>query len=87
MENKPETVFREDINENPAAKKTSSKKKRKKQSAGIAILRTVLVLLIIAVGVFGVLYIVAKASAHESLGAMLRHMQQELSLMWQRITK
>ena len=87
MENRPIEVNEEQKNNPTAQQQEPTKKKKKKQSAGMIILRIFITILIIAVGIFGIIFIVAKASGRESIIEMLRHMQNELSLMWQRIIK
>ena len=87
MENRPIDANEEQKGNLTPEQQIAPKKKKKKQSAGMVILRIFITLLIIAVGICGIIFIVAKASGQESIGAMLRHMQNELSLMWQRIIK
>ncbi len=50
------------------------------------LIRVVIILAIIALGIFLILFFVAKASRYDSIGSMLQHMFTELWLMWQRIT-
>lgn len=61
------------------------KKKKKQRGALGTILRIVIAVVILVVGVFIILFIVAKASHFDSIGTMLQHMFTELGLMWQRI--
>jgi len=49
------------------------------------IIKIVAAILIISVGTFLILYIVARAAKFESIGAMLQSMFIELELMWQRV--
>jgi len=71
--------------ENPVHKGKPAKKRKRKRHIGITLLRLVIALVVIAVGIYLILYIVAYAARYESIGAMLEHMNIELSLMWQRI--
>ena len=49
------------------------------------LIRVLLYLVIIAVGIFAVLLLIAKAALYDSIGSMLRHMWGELQLMGERI--
>jgi len=71
--------------ESPIQKGKPAKKRKRKRHIGITLLRLVIALIVIAVGIYLILYIVAYAARYESIGAMLEHMNIELSLMWQRI--
>jgi len=64
--------------------KTGRKKKRKRHPL-ISLLRIVIALIIIAVGIYLILFIVAYAAKYDSISAMLESMRVELDLMWQRI--
>ncbi len=57
------------------------RKKRDKKT----VLRVIIALVIITVGIFLILFLVAKAARFDSVGSMLEHMGTELSVMWQRI--
>lgn len=69
-----------------AAADGGKKKKKGKEAAGKTLIRILITLLIIAVGIFLVLLLVAKAGRFDSIGSMLQHMFTEMSVMWQRIT-
>ncbi|MDL2294723.1 hypothetical protein LJC60_08900 [Ruminococcaceae bacterium OttesenSCG-928-D13] len=69
-----------------AATDGGKKKQKGKEGAGKTLIRVLITLLIIAVGIFLVLFLVAKAGRFDSIGSMLQHMFTELSLMWQRIS-
>ena len=59
--------------------------KKVKASFWWTIIRTLIALIIIAVGVYLVLYLVARAAKYETISAMLQSMYIELQLMWQRV--
>ena len=59
--------------------------KKVKASFWWTIIRTVIALVIIAVGVYLILYLVARAAKYETISAMLQSMFIELELMWQRV--
>jgi len=61
------------------------KKKKKKRSLAITILRIVISLIIIAGGIYLILFLVARAAKYDTIAAMLNSMFIELELMWQRI--
>ena len=61
------------------------KKKKKKRRPIVTLLRIVLSLVLIAVGIFLILWLVARAAKYDSIPAMLQRMFVELELMWQRI--
>ena len=59
--------------------------KKVKASFWWTVIRTVIALVIIAVGVYLILYLVARAAKYETISAMLQSMFIELELMWQRV--
>ena len=59
--------------------------KRVRGSFWWTVIRTVLAIIIIAVGTYLILYLVARAAKYETISAMLQSMFIELELMWQRI--
>jgi len=61
------------------------KDKVKKQNIIMLIIKIVIAVIVIAVGTFLILYIVARAAKYESIGAMLQSMLIELEIMWQRV--
>jgi len=71
--------------DSPDTKDKPGRKKKKKRHPLISLLRIVIALIIIAVGIYGILYIVAYAAKYDSIAAMLESMRVELDLMWQRI--
>ena len=62
-------------------------KKSGKRKGGIlwGILRVVIILVIIAVGVYVILWAVARAGKYDSIRTMLDQMYVDLELMWSRI--
>jgi len=64
-------------------KKSLSKKF--KESFWWTLIRIVIALIIIAVGTYLILYLVARAAKYDTIAAMLSSMLVELELMWQRI--
>jgi len=62
-----------------------AKKKKKKRKPIITLLRIVISLILIAAGIYLILFLVAKAAKYDSIPAMLQRMFVELELMWQRI--
>ena len=50
-----------------------------------SIIRFLICIVIIAVGVFFILYIIARAAKYDSISSMLQNMLIELELMWQRV--
>ena len=50
-----------------------------------SILRLLICIVIIAIGVFVILYIIARAAKYDSISSMLQSMFIELELMWQRV--
>jgi len=62
-----------------------AKKKKKKRRPVSALLRIVISLIIIAAGIYLILFLVARAAKYDSIPAMLQRMIVELELMWQRI--
>lgn len=61
-------------------------KKIKKEKPRNTLLRILISLVVLALGVYLILFVVAKAGRFDSIGSMLQHMSVEVSLMWQRIT-
>lgn len=61
------------------------KKKKTREGAHWTLVRILVAILILALGIFLILFFVAKASHFDSIGSMLQHMFIELGLMWQRI--
>jgi len=59
--------------------------KKVKASFWWTVIRTLIALIIIAVGIYLILYLVARAAKYETISAMLQSMFIELELMWQRI--
>ena len=49
------------------------------------ILRIAFTLAVVIIGIFLILYFVAKAARFDSLVVMLKHMLAELTLIWERI--
>ena len=72
-------------NEEQPKENEEQSKKKAKPSVWWTILRIVIALVIIAAGVFLILYIIARAAKYETILAMLQSMYIELELMWQRI--
>jgi hypothetical protein len=69
-----------------APPKTAPPKKSKRKRHPIkSLLRILLALVLIAGGIYLILFIVAYASRYDSIASMLERMFDELSLMWQRI--
>lgn len=68
------------------APQAAEKKDKKREGVPKYLLRVIIALVILAVGIFLILFFVAKAARYDSIGAMLQHMGVELQLMWQRIT-
>jgi cobalamin biosynthesis Mg chelatase CobN len=66
-------------------KRGGKRGKKKKRTPLRSLLRLVVALVIIAVGIYGILLIVAIAAKYDSINAMLASMMVELELMWQRI--
>ncbi len=70
----------------PFGRKNGKQKNDKiAEEPGKLILRIVISILVIALGIFIILWCVAKAALYESIGDMLRHMWVEWNLMWARI--
>ncbi len=69
-----------------AAAEAQNAKGKKMPKAVKTLIRVAIILAVIALGIFLILFIVAKASRYDSIGSMLEHMFTELWLMWQRIT-
>jgi len=59
--------------------------KKKKGSLLWSIIRILISIVVIAVGVFIILYLVARYAKYDSISSMLQSMWIELGLMWQRI--
>ena len=72
------------INEK-ATNEEPKKKKKKKRSAVVTLIRIVVSLVIITVGIYLILFFVARAAKYDSIQAMVQSMLVELELMWQRI--
>lgn len=75
----------EPVQQDSPAPAPPKKKRRGKESGLKTFLRILITLAVIALGIFLILFVVAKAGRFDSIGSMLRHMGVELSLMWQRI--
>ena len=60
-------------------------KKKNKEPGHKTLLRVIISILIVAVGIYLILFLVARAAMYDSIGSMLQHMFVELSVMWQRI--
>lgn len=71
--------------DNTTRKSPKKKKKRGKEPLYKTVLRVVISIVLLAIGVFIILLLVAKAARFDSIASMLQHMSVELSLMWQRI--
>ena len=65
--------------------RSSKRRKRHKRSPLWSLLKLIIALVVIAVGIFAILYIVAIAAKYDTIRAMLDSMMVELELMWQRI--
>ena len=76
---------KEDPPKKDSPKKDPPKKRKQKRHPIKSLLRILLALIIIAAGIYLILFIVAYASRYDSIGSMLDRMFEELSLMWQRI--
>jgi len=50
-----------------------------------SVIRFLICIIIIAVGVYVILYIIARAAKYDSISSMLQSMFIELELMWQRV--
>jgi len=59
--------------------------KRFKGSFLWSIIRFLICIVIIAVGVYVILYIIARGAKYDSISSMLQSMFIELELMWQRV--
>jgi len=70
----------------PAAKKKPSGKRKQKRHPIKSLLRILIALVIIAAGIYLILFAVAYFAKYDSIAAMLESMRAELSLMWQRIS-
>ena len=68
-----------------AAKKEPKGKKKQKRHPIRSLLRILIALIIIAGGIYLILFLVAYFAKYESIPAMLASMRVELDLMWQRI--
>jgi len=60
-------------------------KRKKKRSFLVTLIRIVVSLVLIAIGIYLILFLVARAAKYDSIPAMLQSMFIELELMWQRI--
>jgi len=60
-------------------------KRKRKRHPVKSLLRILLALVVIAGGIFLILFVVAYLAKYDSIPAMLESMRVELSLMWQRI--
>ena len=69
-----------------ASVESFTRKRRRKKHPGRAALRTIIALVVIAVGIYLILYFIAMAAKYDTIPAMLQSMGVELSLMWQRIS-
>jgi hypothetical protein len=67
------------------AKKEPLKKRKHKRHPVKSLLRILLALVIIAAGIYLILFVVAWLAKYDSIAAMLESMRVELDLMWQRI--
>ena len=75
----PEVVIADDTKKKQRTKK--------KENAAKAIIRIIITIVIIILGIFLILWAVAKAAKYETIGNMLVHMWGELDLMWKRIAE
>jgi hypothetical protein len=75
----------DDTNNEKLSRKERNQKKDK-EGAHKTLIRVIISIMVIVVGVFLILFFVAKAAKYDSIGAMLENMSTELSLMWQRIS-
>jgi len=71
--------------ESSAAKKEPKGKRKRKRHPIRSLLRILIALIIIAGGIYLILFLVAYFAKYESIPAMLASMRVELDLMWQRI--
>lgn len=67
------------------AQLAEARKKKKKEKALKTLVRTIIILAIIALGSFAILWVVSRAGKYESIGEMLRQMFVDLDLMWKRV--
>jgi uncharacterized membrane protein len=68
-----------------ASKKESANKRKRKRHPVKSLLRILIALIIIAGGIYLILFAVAYFAKYDSIAAMLESMRVELDLMWQRI--
>lgn len=71
--------------EPPAEVSPKEKKKKKKEPGRKLALRIIISVVVIALGIYLILYLVARAAMYDSIGSMLQHMFNELSIMVERI--
>ena len=71
--------------ESAVAKEKPKGKKKQKRHPIRSLLRILIALIIIAGGIYLILFLVAYFAKYESIPAMLASMRVELDLMWQRI--
>ena len=69
----------------PTAQTAPEEDRAAKEKWKRVLLRVIVSLAAIAVGIFIILFCVAKAAQYDSISSMLQHMGGELALMWQRI--
>jgi uncharacterized protein HemX len=69
----------------PVTKKEPKGKRKRKRHPIKSLLRILIALIIIAGGIYLILFLVAYFAKYESIPAMLASMRVELDLMWQRI--
>jgi hypothetical protein len=67
------------------AKKNPTGKRKRKRHPVKSLLRILIALVVIAAGIFLILFAVAYFAKYDSIPAMLESMRAELALMWQRI--
>lgn len=68
-----------------ADKNDGDKPNVRKEHTKFWLLRLIIGILIIVVGVWLVLWIIARASLYSSIGDMLQHMFQHMDIMWKRV--
>lgn len=69
------------------AKRSDRQKQKNKEAGGKTLLRVIISIVVIVVGIFLILFFVAKAAKYDSIGSMLNDMSIDLGLMWERITR
>jgi hypothetical protein len=80
-----ETKLEKPDGNSDTTEKEQPKKQKRKRHPVKSLLRVLLALIIIAGGIYLILFVVAWLAKYDSIAAMLESMRIELDLMWQRI--